>query len=167
MQGPIVLESPLLVLTSHQKTMTKNLPEMVDGRLGIGYSLGIENAGFSIETETKMQHKTINANPRAISRILNKAEIMKSETSKGKVSDVVSEGYKVFKDNITGLTTVTYISRASITENHENFKKAQTIAIQKIINTIQNAGYRLVCDEINTITVWNGCECEIHKAVNA
>ena len=78
-----------------------------------------------------------------ITKILNAAGIRKSETGKGNVSRVSSEGFEVYK-NYEGQIVVRYCARSSaLKAERERFIPKHTETMEQIKSVLISKGYSL------------------------
>jgi hypothetical protein len=84
------------------------------------------------------------ATPQSISRFIKNLDVWKSETSKGRVSDFVTEGYKV--QNINNEIFVQYVSASNNFRSTDLFRKRQFLAVEKMFVELSQAGYEVILE---------------------
>ena len=84
-------------------------------------------------------------NTATISRLLNAAGIRKSETGKGKVSLMTSEGFIVTK-NYHGETIVKYVPDSWTNHSNDYFDTRWSLAIGRIVMILTRKDYELGYD---------------------
>jgi hypothetical protein len=90
-------------------------------------------------------------NAATISRILNAAGIRKSETGRGRVSTVESEGFKVSTLQ-TGAVVVQYRSYSSVSIS-DSFESRRELAMKEIETILTSKGYLITPTQTSFIVV--------------
>ena len=83
-------------------------------------------------------------NASSISRKLNKLDIFKSETSRTRVSEFTSEGYRVkqLEDGVL----IDYVGASNSRKMSDEFRLRQFLAIEKIFIELSWDGYEVTLD---------------------
>ena len=91
----------------------------------------------------------------AISRIIGKLEISRSEEARGRVSTVTNEGFKVSK-NLDGQIVVDYISNFGIRASEKSvasYKEREKIALVAIYELLVSKGFWIDFDDCDRLIV--------------